>query len=254
MSPHKIALGMVTGNSTCHLGVVASMVDIINNGNGRFELTPLFVNSIYVCRNRNFVGASFLGVTDCDYLLMLDADNGITTEGLSFFMEDFEDPEVNIVSGKYFHKGGKNGLWVAGFSPPEVSIHYHQSIPEGSFSKDLINITKELGTAIVGAGCLMVRRRVLEEVEYPWFKSDWEKLDKGGNLFVGEDLYFSYLVQEHGFDIHLDQRIKSPHYAGEMCYPKEWDMTDIWTNAKKKDPDLQNQEFDEKCLTQIRRT
>jgi hypothetical protein len=169
--------------------------------------------------------------TDCDFLLLLDADNGITPEGLRYFMEDFKDPGVDVVTGKYMFKEdnpAKGGLMVVGSCPPHCAPHFYSNLHEADFSDDVINITQVLGKGVVGCGCLMLRRKVLEEIPWPWFKVDWHTNDDGRTHMIGEDLYFSYLVQEYGFDIYLDQRIKSPHYAGKKCYPPEWTQYDFY--------------------------
>jgi hypothetical protein len=232
MPKYKIALGMIAGDFKVHFGVVASLVELLNQDMSDYEFTTIFQNSIYVDRNRTHVGMLFLEDTDCDYLLLLDSDNGITKEGLDYFMEDFEDPDVNIVSGKYIFKGGNEGYMVLGWQPPTAAPYCHEMLPESAFTKDVINVSQELGRAVVGCGCLMIRKRVLEEVPYPWFSTPWVdakgpdgKMDR--KLWVGEDCYFSHHVQEHGFDIHFDQRILSPHYQGSKCYPEELDQVGL---------------------------
>jgi len=229
MSKYKIAVGFIAGNHSVHFGTLASFVELANQDMSDFELTPIFQNSIYVDRNRTMVAAEFLTEHDSDYLLFLDTDNGITRDGLLYFMEDFEDPNVNIVTGKYLFKDGKEGRYVCGYQPPEATLYNYVTLPEESFTEDVINLSQMVGTAVVGCGCLMIRRKVFEEVPYPWFNTPWVQgpgNDGGiGHLWVGEDVFFSFHAQEHGFDIHLDQRIKSPHYRGSKCYPPEWDQT-----------------------------
>jgi hypothetical protein len=227
MPKYKVAVGMITGDHKVHVGVLASFVEIANSGQTDFNFTPLFRNGIYVAKNRTFTVMEFVSTTDCDYLLFLDADNGITLEDFEFFMEDFKDPEVNVVTGRYFYKGtAKEGLMVVGYRPDPINQPWlFHSIAEHGFTKDLVNITQELGPAIVGCGCLMIRRKVFENAPYPWFQCDWEEGPGGGHVHVGEDVFFARLVEKHGFDIHLDQRIGSPHYQAGNCYPPEWDKT-----------------------------
>jgi GT2 family glycosyltransferase len=228
MPRYNVAIGMITGDHKVHVGVLASFIELANSGQTDFNFTPIFRNGIYIGKNRTFTAMAFITNTECDYLLFLDADNGITLEGLKFFMEDFEDPEVNIVTGKYMYKDEerKGGLMVVGYRPdPENEPWLHYSIPEVGFTQPLVNITQELGAAILGCGCLMIRRKVFEDLPYPWFRCMWEEGPNGGFIHVGEDIFFARLAEEHGFDIHLDQRIESPHYMGSKSVPPEWDMT-----------------------------
>jgi hypothetical protein len=246
MSKYKIAVGFISGDSKVHYGVLASFIEFAHQDMSGYEFTPLFQSSIYVDRNRTYVAAQFVVETDCDYLLLLDSDNGITKEGLDYFMEDFKDPEVNIVTGKYLYRGSsKQGLMVCGYQPHEAALMNYLSLPENAFTEDLVNLTKAVGKGVVGCGCLMIRRKVLEEVPYPWFQQPWLEgpgaEGRTGYLWVGEDVFFSFHVQEHGFDIHLDQRIKSPHYQGKACYPPEWDQvnaTDVCVNVQSNVPTI----------------
>lgn len=59
----------------------------------------------------------------------------------------------------------------------------------------------------VGAGLLLVRRRVLEAMGEPWFKHPEE--DPG----LREDMYFSARVREAGFEIWVDTSLQPGHMA-----------------------------------------
>jgi GT2 family glycosyltransferase len=226
MSKYKIALGMITGNNMVHWGLIASFMEMLNsniNWSKHFEFTPIFQPGLYVPKLRNAVAAHFLHGTDCEYLWLLDYDNGFHPESLLYFMKDFKNPDIHIVSGKYFHKNTDNAM-VAGISPPHAQDTFFQWLPEGANSEPLINLSREMGSkgGCVGCGCLMVRRKVFEEVPFPWFETPYRQYEDGGWSMIGEDAFFCIKAEEYGFDIYLDQRIKSPHHKGDKCYPEEW--------------------------------
>lgn len=221
MPKYKIAVGLITNDCKVHWGMVASLLEIISSGATEYELTPIFYGGIYIDKLRNNVAGDFLE-TDCDFLLLLDYDNGIHPDGLGYFMKDFEDPNVNIVSGRYVFKGSEDKL-VSGITTYACNPGFYEFLPKDGFPNELINLSHMGKGAMVGAGCLMIRRKVFEEVPFPWFQTEWRHQD-GGCSMTGEDTFFCEKASEYGFDIHLDQRIKSPHYWGTSCYPSKWNQ------------------------------
>lgn len=224
MNRYKIAVGMITGDHKAHIGVLKSFMDFSNMVMSRsYDFTPIFDRGLYLDKNRNNVGAMFMHETDCDFLWFLDSDNGFYPDALRYFMEDFSNPDIHLVSGKYFYKND-SGDMVAGVTNELCQDGFYNMLPEGAFSEPLINISQVGRGAMVGTGCLMLRREVLDKVPYPWFQTPWKQYEDGGWSLTGEDTFFCERVEEYGYSIYLDQRIRSPHYAGSKCYPKGWDQ------------------------------
>jgi hypothetical protein len=73
--------------------------------------------------------------------------------------------------------------------------------------------------AQIGAGCLLVRRRVLEAIPYPWFEHPVPG--------VGEDILFGRKIQKAGFKVHTDDKLVVGHVGvipitreiAEACRP-----------------------------------
>ncbi len=61
----------------------------------------------------------------------------------------------------------------------------------------------------VGTGCLLVHRSVLEGMEPPWFKFQY---DEFGRLSLGEDLYFSRKLEEAGVPMFVSTEHLCRHY------------------------------------------
>jgi hypothetical protein len=189
--------------------------------NYQFEVIP--ANSSYVAANRNSIGVKFLE-TDMDYLFYWDYDNGLFPEAFDMFMDVMENnKDVNILSGMYFRKDPSYQL-VCGIMDDQCMGSYRID-PMMFIGGGLTNLTTVAGSVkgMLGAGCLMLRREVIEKLPFPWFESGMVISElKGRWVHTTEDTFFCELAQEHGYDVYMDTRIRSPHYAGGNCFPGEW--------------------------------
>lgn len=109
----------------------------------------------------------------------------------------------DIVSGLYYRRhepicpvamtidAAGQSTWVTSWNPPECLLEVD----------------------LVGAGCLLIHRRVLERMPKPWFV--WEigrDEDKPKNRSaMSEDFTFCLRAKEQGFKIHLDTSIRCHH-------------------------------------------
>lgn len=67
-----------------------------------------------------------------------------------------------------------------------------------------------------GAGCLLIKKEVFENLPFPWFRYPIiHKYYKGKKhtQMVMEDVGFSMLVKEHGYKIFMDCDVKADHLA-----------------------------------------
>lgn len=222
MYPYKIAFALTSIDHKVNWGMVASFLEMVTDGRyGGVEFEPIFETGIYIDEIRNRIGVKFLE-SDADFLFFLDYDNGLLVNWLDLFMEDFKNPDVNIVSGAYVFKNDLDNL-VAGINKEGIPPGTYFWVPRMAYLDKLVNLSKnkDARAAIYGNGCLMIRRKVLEEMHYPWWVTEYGP-GLGGMMFWGEDTGFCRNAERAGFDLYLDTRIKSPHYAGGKCYPEEW--------------------------------
>jgi GT2 family glycosyltransferase len=133
------------------------------------------------------------------------------------------------VSGAYYIKRPNSNILVAGQKAPQTPIFKCEFYPQEAFAQEgLKNISKDFSSdgGLVGAGFLLVRKEVFEAMEYPYFDATFmnKEVEDSPDIsyFIGEDNYFCLKVQEAGFDIYLDTRIKSPHMSGPQCFPAKW--------------------------------
>ena len=83
------------------------------------------------------------------------------------------------------------------------SLEMQDELPEEPFE-----------TRSAGAGCLLVRREVMEEIGWPWFKMIYQpKWENNGNAIKSmEDMYFFDKVLDAGYKIIADPNIICKHY------------------------------------------
>lgn len=63
-----------------------------------------------------------------------------------------------------------------------------------------------------GAGCLLIKKKVLEDLKEPWFKWDDE---------LSEDLYFCFMATQKGYDIWAHGGVECGHIAEQaFVFPK----------------------------------
>lgn len=216
MNTYKIGVGMTSVNSLVHWGVVTSFMNTLQGGRyPNCTFVPIFKKGIYIDKLRNMIAADFVK-SDCDYLWYLDYDNGVNPYTFGHFIEDIEGG-ADIVSGVYFYR--EQNYYVAGIKSPFHEDRYSKVSPTHFIGENLVNLTKVSGGGQIGFGCVMITRRVFDKIEFPWFETWWHPKTKE---HVTEDTDFCRKAEKAGFDIYLDQRIQSPHMAGETCYPPEW--------------------------------
>lgn len=232
MSQHKIAIGITSG-ADCRVHWVG-LISAFQAMSGRdwsdykFEMIPS--SGLYIGLNRNEIVETFLQ-GDSDYLLFIDHDNGFFPDFMDYFMEDMANPDVKIVSGVYYLKDPRQRVFVAGQKPKNEVIFRCDHYPEEAFvRKGLLNITRDFDGdgGLVGAGMLMIKREVFLGMEFPYFEERFHSVASntgtGKKLwyYLGEDNYFCMKVQQSGFDIYLDTRIRSPHMMNKSCFPPNW--------------------------------
>jgi hypothetical protein len=136
--------------------------------------------------------------TGFQWVMFLDDD--VVPPADTFFL--LARHSVDIVSGLYYRRqppicpvamaydGDKKPQWVTQWSPPN----------------SLVTVD------LVGAGCLLIHRRVLERVPQPWFEWQIGKAPQPeGRTAMSEDFAFCVRAKEHGFKVHLDTSIGCEH-------------------------------------------
>lgn len=143
-------------------------------------------------------------VLECgmSHLFFIDSDMRFPADGLLRLLRH----DLDVVSGIYFAKQ-------PGYTP--VAAHRNK---EGAY----IRLTEWPHDRLfevdgVGAGFLLIKRKVLEKLQWPHFA---EGLQPKTKTRIGEDYYFCRKAQLDGFKIHVDPTLDLRH-IGDYEYSEK---------------------------------
>lgn len=154
---------------------------------------------------RNFCVMHFLK-TDFTHLFFIDSDV-IPPENA---LEELVSADKAVVSGLY-HAMRPNA---EGVLTPMWAVYVYGNDHKGDYG--LMNISDGEGIAEIrraGAGCLMIRREVLEAMRdkpetMPWFRFQYHEK---GTMFYGEDIDFCRKAESLGYPIHAHFGVRCQH-------------------------------------------
>jgi len=152
----------------------------------------------------------FLDIPELTHLFMTESDMLLPDDTLINLI----DADKDIISGLYFLRNGDGQPCLYKKSIRIPGSDYGQT-PVRLFPQD--RPFKLNGCA--GLGCLLVKRKVFETLEYPWFD-----LKQTG---YGSDMYFYHHVGKAGFDVWVDPRVR----CGQIEY-KVWGIHDYQQRIK----------------------
>jgi len=150
-----------------------------------------------ISSNRNKIVKRFLE-TDCDFLLMID-DDVVPLHNPCELV--YADKDI-IGSPALVHSAGQIFNWTA-YIPHSDGIGY-SAIDLDSFD-DMIDI---LEVAIVGTGCILIKRKVLETLKAP-FHSEF---DDDGIQTYGTDFAFCRRATNAGFKVYTTTHKRCEHF------------------------------------------
>lgn len=139
---------------------------------------------------RNSLIGDFLK-TDAEYIFFVDSDTGIPLDGLKKLTESKKD----IISGLYFQRYPPYNPTMKKLQENEYGNKEY--LPVKDYSEGVISVD------VVGAGCLLISRRVCETMIDPYFFSPENN--------YSEDTYFCFGAKKAGFSIYVDTTVKCKH-------------------------------------------
>lgn len=165
---------------------------IVNNGFVRHELARMFPDAIYpemhpIYVNRRSVVKEFLK-TNGTHLLMIDHDVVPTKSPINLDLDVVGFPTPVCTNGQV--------RWNI-YKKPFAHMEY------GSIKKMEKSVEE---VDVVGTGCIMIARRVLEEV------NDFTPVLSSGDVKYGTDFGFCQRVKERGFKIWVAWDYPCRHY------------------------------------------
>ncbi len=207
--------GFVTSLLNMYMGVTNAILATPKKTDKKFNFKlPAYAESLpsvylyYATCNINKTKdalANGLLATDCDYMMIIDADLRFPADGIHRLILDDKD----IVSGFYVKKS-KDASPTIGHHIPGKGIHLAKDYPD-----DELFDSYEGCKLVVPTGFTLIKRDVLLAMRYPRF--DYIPLY---NMRIGTDWSFCLRAHELGFGVFCDSRVKLTH-IGEKGYKAE---------------------------------
>jgi len=146
----------------------------------------------------------FQGQMDYDVMMWIDSDIVFKPEDLFSLLESPHD----VTAGVYMMEDLQNLATVK-----EWNKEYFEK--KGTFKflrpDDLIGASQYMQVAYTGMGWMAIRKGVVEDLKYPWFHSDLEKVTDDIIDMNSEDVTFCKALWEAGHPIHIDTKIRVGH-------------------------------------------
>jgi len=178
--------------------VCAKMMDFLvqmtSEAAGKYDMIFYHSNIMVVDNNRNTIVKKFLD-TDCDYLLMIDADTVPSANPLSLMEYEKDIISLPMPVGKF--RDGKLKIAFTLYEEKE-----NQMIPIKYEGESFHQV--DLG----GTGTMLIKREVLENIKAP-FMSEWSE---DGIRTIGSDLMFCKKARAKGYEIWTHWDFMCEHY------------------------------------------
>lgn len=180
------------------------------------NIQVVFARSAVISENRNAITQHMLD-SGAEWVLYLDDDHILHKETLIKLLAANKD----IISAHYTRR-----------QPNFNSVAFSAELPDGSFIwKQLSPKDRGLVTvAGVGAGCLLVKRKVIEAIEKPYWTLG--QIDPASWC---DDLHFCSRVRKAGFDVWLDLDNPVGHSMVGVVWP-QFDDERGWIARYAQDP------------------
>lgn len=176
----------------------------------------VFARSAVISENRNHITEEALRL-GADWVLYLDDDHVLKPDTLRRLLNADKD----VISAHYIRR-----------LPPFWPVIMDSELPNGTFTWKQLHPGERgiIKAAAVGAGCLLVKRKVLEALEPPYWT-----LGQIHPASWGDDLHFCSRVRKAGFDIHCDLDNTLAHIMTGCVWPT-WNEKDGWVAEFAQDP------------------
>jgi GT2 family glycosyltransferase len=156
----------------------------------------------------NIIGQHFISDPTLEWLFLTNDDNLCPSDTLPRLWAHIERGDADAVSGLYFGR----------IQPFEPILFDSVEWRDGRrwYTRHLMSDGESglIPAVVVGDGCLMVRRRVMEAINQPWWEYGETLTDA-----CDHDVVFSRKVREAGFKLACDLDLTVGHIATIVVQP-----------------------------------
>ena len=149
----------------------------------------------------------FQGQVEYDAIMWIDSDIVFKPEDLFRILESPHD----VTAGHYMMEDLQNVAAVKDWNEEFFA-------KTGSFKflrpDDLVAAPEYLEVAYAGMGWMLIRKGVIEDLKYPWFRSDMNTIWDGEKMLTdlcSEDVSFCNALKAAGHPVYLDTKLRVGH-------------------------------------------
>ena len=149
----------------------------------------------------------FGGEVDYDYIMWIDSDTVFNPDHFKKLLEADKD----IISGLYKMSDNTHYATVE-----KMDDEYFKEHGSYKFVKkeDIENRKELMEVDYTGFGWILMKKGVIESLEYPWFRPVWHEMEKDGvqiKDFTMEDVAFCEMIRDKGYKILIDPEVIVGH-------------------------------------------
>jgi hypothetical protein len=146
----------------------------------------------------------FDGKLDYDYLMWIDSDMVFTPEHFKALL----DMNKDMASGIY-----KMADQVQYATVEKYNTQEYKDNGKFTFLNDEILTNKQniFPVEYTGFGWMLIKKGVIESMEYPWFRPEWMNFGNGIEDFTSEDVGFCINVKKKGYKIYVNKKVHIGH-------------------------------------------
>jgi len=205
---------------------MVSLLDIMRSRTSRIGSFHCVEGTGLLAKSRNIAVKHFLEYSNCDWLLMLDADERISVEAFDKLVDAADAEKRPVMAGLYFA-----ALWIDGNLRPAPLI-FKDVEGKGALPYDNYEENSVIPVAAAGTGFLLIHKSVFEKMREAFVNEncgpDWCWFQDGpinGNRWLSEDLSFFSRLYNVGIPVHAHTGAIAEHHKfmwlNENHY-KEW--------------------------------
>ena len=180
------------------------------------NINPILSNdtdsNVYFVRGKILGGSTlrgtgqkpFNGSINYDYIMFIDSDVLFKPEDIKKLL----DMNENICCGAYLMNGGTHYPIVKKF---DNSYFLKNGTFEFVSMQDLRNHTKPFSVEYCGMGFMLIKKNIIEQLQYPWFYANIFEFDNNIKEFTSEDVSFCMSLTKKNFEILINPEVKVGH-------------------------------------------
>lgn len=174
----KVVVAIINNMPFIQTPFFESVVELLFTGARKAELAWMNAKAFPVDFARNWAVKRFLGATaykDMEWMLFLDIDMTFPKDTIDLLFQAAEETGAKVISGTYFKRN---------FNAETVGWKYGAN---NNIVEPVLDGTVQ-EVEIIGMGCALIHRSVLEKIGYPWFR--YGSLHENLECIATEDIQF----------------------------------------------------------------